>query len=129
MRTSPPLMKDLRRAEFNFGTKDGSQKWDREKRVEPVTHREGLGDARGDFPGVRLPMGLVPMLPLRSGTLRLDRRSAAAPGTLMAPLVLLPAPAAAKESGLFLLVLRISGVTARGLEEPLSTLPRRSSGW
>ena len=36
------------------------------------THRDVLGDARGDFPGVRLPMGLVPMLPLLSGTLRLD---------------------------------------------------------
>ena len=62
------------------------------------THREVLGDARGDFPGVRLPMGLVPMLPLLSGTLRLDLLLS---GTLMAPLVL--RPEAEKESGLFLL--------------------------
>ena len=72
-------------------------------------------------------MGLVPMLPLLSGTFRLDLLSDAA-GTLMAPLVLRPA-AAANESGLFLLdIRRISGVTALGLEEPpLSMLPRRSS--
>ena len=74
---------------------------------------------------MRLPMGLVPMLPLLSGTFRLDLLSDPATGTLMAPLVLLPA--AAKESGLFLLVRRISGVTALGLEEPLSMLPLRSS--
>ena len=90
------------------------------------TNRDVLGEARGDFPGVRLPMGLVPMLPLLSGTFRLDLLSDAA-GTLMAPLVL--RPAAANESGLFLLdIRRISGVTALGLEEPpLSMLPRRSS--
>ena len=85
------------------------------------------GEARGDLPGVLLPIGLL-ALPLLSGTVRLVLL-----GSTAAPLGLLPAPylSGLLRLVLLLLLLRLgllySGVAALGLMDPLSRLPLWSS--